>query len=166
MGSNKKSNRLVLCLAAILLLAFFQYACGSEEKQSKTLSKNNLAKEKGSDQNTDEENDHAVIVYYFHGKFRCGTCKRIEKLTKEAVAESFANEMRAGLVEMKVINVDEVENKHFTKDYQLFTRSVVVSDIGNGKEKQWKNLQKVWELVHNEEAFRKYIRDEIKAYLS
>ena len=66
---------------------------------------------------------------------------------------------------MKVINVDEKENSHFSKDYKLFTRSVVVSDIVNGKETQWKNLQKVWELVHNDEAFKKYIQDEIKAYL-
>jgi hypothetical protein len=86
-------------------------------------------------------------------------------LTKEAVAKSFAKEMKTGLVEMKVINVDEPENKHFTEDYQLFTRSVVVSDTVNGKEKEWKNLQKVWELVRNEKAFKKYIRDEINAYL-
>jgi plasmid maintenance system antidote protein VapI len=36
----------------------------------------------------------------------------------------------------------------------------------NGKEQQWKNLQKVWELVHNEKAFKEYIHKEIKAYLS
>jgi len=35
----------------------------------------------------------------------------------------------------------------------------------NGKEKQWKNLQKVWELVHDEKAFKEYIRSEIKDYL-
>ena len=166
MGANKKSNRLVLCLAAILLLAFVQCACGNEDKPLETDSKSNLADQKGSDQNTSEANDHSVIVYYFHGKFRCGTCKRIEKLTNEAVTESFANGIRTGLVEVKVINVDKEENSHFSRDYKLFTNSVVVSDIVNGQEKQWKNLQKVWELVHNEEAFKKYIRNEIKAYLS
>ena len=166
MGSNKKPKCLVLCLAAILLFSFFQYACGNEDKSTTTVSKSDLADQKGSDQNPGETNDHSVIVYYFHGKFRCGTCKRIEKLTKEAVTESFADEIRTGLVEMKVINVDEKENSHFNKDYKLFTRSVVVSDIVNGKETQWKNLQKVWELVHNEAAFKKYIQNEIEAYLS
>jgi thiol-disulfide isomerase/thioredoxin len=166
MGSNKKVNHTTLFLAVLLLFGFFQYACSSDEKPSETLSRNSFAEEKGGVQNTNEANDHAVIVYYFHGKYRCGTCKRIEQLTKEAVAESFANEMKTRLVEMKVINVDEPENKHFAKDYQLFTRSVVLSDTVNGKEKQWKNLQKVWELVRNEEAFKKYIRDEVTAYLS
>ena len=125
-----------------------------------------LSEAKGNDKDISDANDHRVIVYYFHGKFRCGTCKRIEQLTKEAVTESFANEIGTGLVEMKVINVDEKENRHFSKDYQLFTKSVVISDTVKGKETQWKNLQKVWELVHNEEAFKNYIRDEVKAYLS
>ena len=166
MGSNKKSSRLILYLAAILLFGFVQYACGTEEKPSETFSKNNLAEGKNSDQNMGEANNHQVIVYYFHGKYRCFTCKQIEQLTREAVVDFFDYEINTGLIELKVINVDELENRHFVKDYQLFTRSVVVSDIINGKEKQWKNLQKVWELVRNDEAFKKYIRNEIKAYLS
>jgi len=154
MRSNKKSNYFILFFTAILFVAFTQHVCSSENKPVE------------NNKNIGETTEHQVIVYYFHGKFRCRTCKRIEQLTKEAVTESFANEIRTGLVEMKVINVDEKENSHFSKDYQLFTRSVVISDIVKGKEIQWKNLQKVWELVHNEEAFKEYIRNEIKAYLS
>jgi len=160
-----KINHLILCLTALFFVAFVQQACGNEENPSKNTGDFNLSEAKENDKDITGTNDHQVIVYYFHGKFRCGTCKRIEQLTREAVTESFANEIRAGLVELKVINVDEKENSHFSRDYQLYTRSVVVSDIVNGKEKQWKNLQKVWELVHNDEAFKKYIQDEIKAYL-
>jgi thiol-disulfide isomerase/thioredoxin len=162
----RKSNHLILCLTALLFVAFVPQVCGNEENPSQDTGNFNSFEAKGNDKDISSEKDHRVIVYYFHGKSRCGTCKRIEQLTKEAVTESFANEIRAGLVELKVINVDEKENSHFSKDYQLYTRSVVVSDIVNGKEKQWKNLQKVWELVHNDEAFKKYIQDEIKAYLS
>ena len=93
------------------------------------------------------------------------TCRRIEQLTREAVSKSFANEIGSGALQMKVINVEEPQNSHFSKDYKLFTRSVVVSDMVNEKEKQWKNLQKVWELVHDEKAFKEDIRSEIKDYL-
>lgn len=166
MESNRKINHLMLCLVVVFFAAFVQQACGNEKNSSQDIENFKLSEAKGNDKDISHANDHRVIVYYFHGKFRCGTCKRIEQLTKEAITVSFANEMRAGLVEMKVINVDEAENKHFTKDYQLFTKSVVVSDMINGKEKQWKNLQKVWELIRNEEVFKKYIQNEIKAYLS
>jgi thiol-disulfide isomerase/thioredoxin len=165
-SNGAKIYHLILCFAVVFFVAFVQQASGNEENSSQHTGNFNLSEAKGNDKDIRSAKDHRVIVYYFHGKSRCGTCKRIEQLTKEAVAESFANEISAGLVKLKVINVDEKENSHFSKDYQLFTRSVVVSDIVNGKEKQWKNLQKVWELIHNDEAFKKYIQDEIKAYLS
>ena len=165
MGSKKKFNRLMQCVAVILSLAFAQLACSSDEKPSEDAAKSDLSTGKGNTQLPGQVNGHQVIVYYFHGKFRCPTCKKIEKLTREAVSESFAQEMGSGAMQMKVINVEEPENSHFTKDYQLFTKSVVVSDIVDGKEKQWKNLQKVWELVHDEKAFKEYIRSEVNAYL-
>ena len=165
MEANSKMNHLILCLIALFFVAFGQQACGNEETSSQDTGNFKLSEDKGNDKDISDANDHRVIVYYFHGKFRCGTCKRIEKLTKEAVTESFVNEIRTGLVELKVVNVDEKENSHFSKDYKLFTKSVVVSDIVNGKEQQWKNLQKVWELVRNDKAFKEYIRTEIKAYL-
>jgi len=119
----------------------------------------------GHDKDIEKAHARKIIVYYFHGKVRCYTCKRIEQLTKDAVSDFFADEIKKGLIALQVIDVDKDENSHFTKDYQLFTRSVVVSDMVNGKEKRWKNLQKVWELVRDEKAFKEYIKSEITAYL-
>ncbi len=162
----KRSGRFIFCLAAILVFAFVQVACSGEKKDSGTISKSNPADDTSKAQNADQTLDQQVVVYYFHGKYRCYTCKRIEQLTREAVEEFFGTEIRVGVLEIKAVNVDEPENRHFAKEYQLFTRSVVVSDIQNGEEKQWKNLRKVWELFQDDEAFKIYIRDEIKAYLS
>jgi len=166
MESKSKFKHLLLCLIAVFFVVFVQQARGNAENPSQNTGNFKLSEAKGNDKDISGANNHRVIVYYFHGKFRCGTCKRIEQLTKEAITEYFGNEIRTGLVEMKVINVDEKKNSHFSNDYKLFTRSVVVSDIVKGNEKQWKNLQKVWELVRNDEAFKEYIRNEIKAYLS
>ena len=165
MHCNPKLHHLVLCLAVAFFIGFALQACGSEEKPSKDTGELNLSNAKGNDIDISGANGHQVIVYYFHGKNRCHTCRRIEQLTTQAVTESFAKEIETGLVKLKVINVDEKENAHFNKDYQLFTKSVVVSDRVKREEKQWKNLQKVWELVHDDEAFKAYIRNEIKAYL-
>ena len=166
MGSSKKYNRLILSLAVIVILAFAQNARGSDLKPSEINTIRNVSEEKQIHHNRGEAEDHYVIVYYFHGKFRCHTCKRIEQLTRKAVREFFEDEMGTGEVKLKIINVEEKENRHFTKNYKLFTRSVVISDIVNGKEKQWKNLQKVWELIYDEKAFKEYIRSEVKAYFS
>jgi len=155
----------ISCLAVILLLAFGQHVSGTEETPLQNDMESSVSEEIGNDKDADESAERQVIVYYFHGKTRCYTCKRIERLTKEAVQEFFEDEIGAGFVELKVINVDEKENTHFTEDYQLYTKSVVVSHTTDGIERRWKNLQKVWELVHDEEAFEKYIRSEVEAYL-
>ena len=166
MQYNRILVHIISYLVVVFFVAFFQQAYGNEKNLSQNTGKLNLTEAKVNNKDISKANGHRVIVYYFHGTSRCYTCKRIEQLTKQAVTESFENEIKTGLLKMEVINVDEKENAHFIKDYQLFTRSVVVSDTVKGKEKQWKNLQKVWELVRDDEAFKAYIRNEIEAYLT
>lgn len=106
-----------------------------------------------------------VAVYYFHGNFRCVNCHNIEQYTKEAVEKYFKKELDAGNVVFKVINVETKGNEHFTNDYQLYTKSVVLSLVKNGKEIKFDNLTKVWEYLRNKEAFCQYIKAEIEKYL-
>jgi len=89
---------------------------------------------------------------------------KIEKFTKLALEENFDKELKNGDIEWKMVNVDEPGNKHFVKDYKLITKSVVLSDVKDGKEKSWKNLEKVWDLLGDEGKFKKYIADEVRSF--
>lgn len=109
--------------------------------------------------------DQKVVAYYFHGNVRCATCKKIEALTKEAIEKGYSTNLNSGDLEWRVVNVDQPENKHFIKDYQLYTRSVVLSDLHKGEQTQWKNLDKVWTLVRNNDQFVSYIQNEVANYL-
>lgn len=106
-----------------------------------------------------------VIVYYFHGTYRCPSCMTIERYTRESIEASFAKELKKGQIEFRSINVDLPANKHYTTDYKLFAQFVIVSDRVQGKERRWKNLQKVWELLYNETDFKTYVKSETAAYL-
>lgn len=106
-----------------------------------------------------------VVAYYFYGNRRCVSCKKIEAYSRAAIEEGFADELKNGALEFIPINTDEKENKHYTKDYKLYTKSVIVSKIENGKEAKWKNLTGVWQLLNTEKGFKKYVRDEIVKYL-
>ncbi|MFH1453946.1 MAG: nitrophenyl compound nitroreductase subunit ArsF family protein [Armatimonadota bacterium] len=110
-------------------------------------------------------NNQKVTVYYFHGNSRCANCIKIEKYVKEAVYGNFSKELKNKKLEFKVINVDEKKNNHFANDYKLYTKSVILSYDKNGKELEWKNLDKIWQLLGNKQAFQKYIVDEINSYL-
>lgn len=106
-----------------------------------------------------------VIAYYFHGTFRCTTCRAIEHYSHEAIQTYFAEELGNGSLEFRPVNIEEPENKHFIQDYQLVTRSLVLSLVSDGKETKWKNLADVWELVRDKEKFFQYVKDEVDILL-
>jgi hypothetical protein len=107
-----------------------------------------------------------VIIYYFHTTARCPTCYKIEEYTKEAVRAGFTEELKMDRLEFLTINVDAPENQHYVNDYGLYTKSVVLSEIVNGRQTRFKNLTQVWELHQDKEAFIKYLNVEISAFLA
>ena len=107
-----------------------------------------------------------VVAYYFHANIRCMTCRAIESYAKEAVQTGFADALKDGRLEWRVVNVEVPRNAHFIQDFQLTTSSVVLERLADGKRQDWKNLQRVWELVRGDkEDFLKYIQDETRPYV-
>ncbi|MFH1724925.1 MAG: nitrophenyl compound nitroreductase subunit ArsF family protein [Elusimicrobiota bacterium] len=106
-----------------------------------------------------------VIAYYFHGATRCVTCKKLEAYSEAALRSAFPKELEAGVLEWRTVNIDEPENKHFIKDYQLFTKSLVISRLEEGEQVDWKNLDRIWKLVGDKDAFAEYVRSEVRLSL-
>ena len=77
----------------------------------------------------------------------------------------FPGEINSGRIQWKVLDVQLPENKHFIKDYSLYTKSVVVSHIRAGKELRWKNLDQIWMKVRDKNAYLTYIKQEIDTFL-
>jgi len=112
-----------------------------------------------------EDTGHYVQVYYFHGKVRCHSCNMIEKLTLETVRYFFPEELGKGRLKLSVVNVGDGENEHFVQDYRLYSQSVILSEVKDGKEVSWKNLIRVWELLNDESQFKDYVRGEVSTLL-
>lgn len=106
-----------------------------------------------------------VVAYYFHGTFRCSTCRTIEQYSHDAIQTYFAKELGNGRLEFRPVNVEEPGNKHFIRDYRLVTRSLVLSLVSDGKETKWKNLPDVWKLVRDKDKFFQYVKDEVEIFL-
>ena len=60
---------------------------------------------------------------------------------------------------------DGPENRHFIQDFQIISISLVLSDTEDGKQKQWKSLEDVWNLLQNEKGFAEYVQKEVRAWL-
>lgn len=109
---------------------------------------------------------HRVIAYYFHTTQRCASCRAIEAWSREAVEAAFAKELADGRLVWRTVNLDIKGNEHFVEDYKLYTKSLILVNEVRGKPAEWKNLEKVWQLLQNRKKFHRYVREETRAYLS
>jgi hypothetical protein len=107
----------------------------------------------------------AVIAYYFHGNVRCPTCRSIEAYAHEAVETGFADQLASGRLTWKVVNYEAAGNEHFAEDYKVIFPTVVLVRTSGASEKEWKNLDRVWELVDDKDAFLEYVRSETATML-
>ncbi len=105
------------------------------------------------------------IAYYFHNEYRCPSCIKIEKWSHETLQASFSDALKTGTLEWKPINTDLPANKHYEEDYQLYTKSLIISEIKNDKEVKWKNLEKVWHYLGNEKKFKNYVLTELNTFM-
>jgi len=112
-----------------------------------------------------ENANPALVAYYFHGKVRCATCQKLEQFSKEALNANFKGELESGKLQFKVVNVDDKGNEHYASDYKLYTKSLILSLVKDGKEIKWKNLDKIWEYVGNKEKYVDYVKIETKDFL-
>ncbi len=103
-----------------------------------------------------------LLVYYFHATVRCATCRTIEAYARETVTTRFAADIEARRLAWQAVNVDEPANRHFVRDFQLYTRSVVVVDAKDPR--RYKVLDRVWQLVRDKAAFQRYVEQEIRSF--
>ncbi|MGD0336003.1 MAG: nitrophenyl compound nitroreductase subunit ArsF family protein [Candidatus Omnitrophota bacterium] len=106
-----------------------------------------------------------VIAYYFHGTMRCPTCYKLEQYSKEAIETNFKDALASGKLEFKVVNVEDKGNEHYGNDYQLYTKSLILSLVKDGKEIKWKNMDKIWEYVGNKQRFIDYVKNVVADFL-
>ena len=113
----------------------------------------------------DKVNGTRVIAYYFHGNQRCPTCRNLEQYSKEALETNFEDAFASGKLEFKAVNVEEKANEHYAGEYQLYTKSLVLSSVKDGRQIRWKNLDKIWEYVRNKQRFFDYVKSETGLFM-
>lgn len=105
-------------------------------------------------------------VWYVHGDDRCETCNRMETWTREAFERGWKDELAAGRVVLSLLNRDRDENLPYVDEFQLVSGTVVLAGPGAPGTRRWKNLQRVWDLAHDHDAFLAYLDAEAKAFLA
>jgi hypothetical protein len=164
---SKRYKFSIVALLIMVSVAGLIVGCGNSGEQK--IVQPNIAGEAHAEKMSTEEKigvgEAKVIAYYFYTNSRCQSCYTIEKYTKGSIEENFKDELTSGELVFKPVNVDLKENQHFLGDYQLYTKSVVLSLVRDGKEIEFKNLKKIWDFLRNKDAFYKYIEVETQEFL-
>lgn len=163
--SNLPKTLIVILIFAAIGLSFEKAggAQRSEENQSGEIGGQTEPDSLKSEVAVDSTDK--IIAFYFHTTKRCASCRKIEAYSKEAIATAFADELESGILEYRPVNTDEKENRHFIADFQLYTKSLILAEYTGGERERWKNLDKVWRLLKDKDAFQGYVRDEVRAFL-
>jgi len=114
---------------------------------------------------TTEPAGHRVVVTFFYFLPRCTACNTIEAYAREAVETGFGEDLAAGRVVWRAVDYERSENRHFIEDFDLITKSVVLTEVRDGRTVRWKTLARVWDLLDDKAAYTAYVQDELRAFL-
>lgn len=88
----------------------------------------------GDQAETKEVAGDRVEVIYFHSKQRCVTCRSIEQLTREVLAENFEEAVKAGKVIFREVDISDQEGEQVADSYEVTWSSLFVNRWSNGTE--------------------------------
>jgi hypothetical protein len=167
-----KTRELSLRLALVTVL-FFSVSCSRDqttaqaEKQPQTQAAAAEAETREQPATTAATagSPDKVIVYYFHGTYRCRACTLLEEYADAAIKEFFGEELKDGKLEWKSVNVEEKGNEHFVGHYQIFSRHLIVSALKDGQEIKWKDCKQIWHKLRNPLDYKEYVQTEVRNYL-
>jgi hypothetical protein len=109
--------------------------------------------------------ENTVAAYYFYTTDRDEDSRKAEKLAYDALTSQFSAALRAGKLEWYALNSDLPENKHYLTNYGVPPRSLLIIEYKGSQALQWRNCDKIWNLVNNEESFKNYVIKEVNGYL-
>ncbi len=147
-------KRLPFLALLLVLLTACNNATSTEEKETQ-------------DTTTIEKADTPVLaanrveVIDFYGKRRCITCKAIEANTLYTVETFFQEEMKAGKVVFKTVDVDAEENYAMAETYEASGTALFLNVVKDGKETHIDITEQAFQNGRNKDVFS----DELKFFI-
>lgn len=90
---------------------------------------------------------------YFHSRHRCPTCRKIESFSHGALIQ----EIEAGKLSWQTADYTAGENASLVDQFKVFTATVVLVEVQDGKVVRWKNLEEVWSHTSDQSDFTVFI---------
>src|SRR4030042_4864818 len=161
-------------LIIVVSIPFIFFYCETKESNSPRSINKNIPIEKLKPTETPLSKDihksssginSKVIAYYFHPTVRCPTCLDIEASARFIIEKDFAAQIDDGKLIWMPFNLDDPGGRELEKEFDISVSTLVLVKLQNGKHREFKKLEKVWELIGDPELFDRYIAAELQQFL-
>jgi hypothetical protein len=106
-----------------------------------------------------------IEVIDFYGTHRCVTCEAIESNAKYTVETYFQEEVNAGKVEFKTVNVDEEKNYEMAERFEATGTALFINVIKDGKEQHVDLTNFAFAKGRDKEVFSTELKEKINEHL-
>jgi len=73
-------------------------------------------------------------IVYFHAERRCPTCLSIEENTRKTLKTYFADQLKNGIIDFQVLNVEDKKNEKLVEKYQADGSGLFMTYLAGKKE--------------------------------
>ncbi len=109
--------------------------------------------------------DNQVVVYYFHRKFKCGSCEVLEATLQKALEARYGPYFTDGRLAMCVVNIDDPANRYFLEQFELLSTTLVIAQKSKGSVARFKHLDAIWDISEDSDAIAHLLQTEVSKYL-
>ncbi len=104
---------------------------------------------------------NGVLILQFHRTERCKFCNDMEAHTNEVLNLFFQDDLQNGKIVFRQINMELPRYEGLRKKYNLFTSTLVLIKLSEGKESRWKILTEAWHLTDKKQEFIQMFQGEL-----
>jgi hypothetical protein len=145
----------------VIILSGLFYSC-NQSSQNQNTNIDSIKTVKVEPQTTNLK----LQIYYFHATNRCPTCNSIETNVKQVLETNYKAELEKGLINFKVMCVDDASNKALAEKYQAAGAALHLIKIENGVEKDNDLTEYAFSYSRNQpEVFLKGMKDTITYFI-
>jgi hypothetical protein len=104
---------------------------------------------------------NGVLILQFHRTQRCKFCVNMENHTNETLNTYFRNDLQNNNIAFRTVDMQLSRYKSFITKYGLFTSTLVLVDVIEGKESRRKIVTEAWHLTNKKQKFIDMLRSEL-----
>lgn len=140
-------------VAVSIAMAFQKISPESKLGDAQTLTEQTASGEAAPADLSSKLTESQFSAVYFHSPHRCPTCRTIESFTHAALTP----EIEAGKIAWQTADYTSDNNAEQVDQFKVFTSTVVLVEVQDGKVVRWKNLEEVWDHTNDQAKFTNFI---------